>query len=135
LFVLEAKFVSHGILGTGGAVSMVLGALLLINGPPEVRIHLGTALSVTIPFALITTFLLTLVLRARANKAVMNNAGLMDETGEARTALSPEGKVFVHGEYWDATATAPVAAGAPVRVVGVDGLKLRVEPAPAETRR
>lgn len=129
LFVLEAKFASHGILGLGGAVSMVLGALLLVNGPPEVRIHLGTALSVTIPFALITMFLLTLVVRARANKAVMSDAGLMLETGEARTSLTPSGKVFIHGEYWDAVSSSPVPQGSRVRVVGVDGLKLRVEPA------
>ncbi len=128
-FILEAKFTSHGILGVGGTVAMVLGALLLINGPPEVRIHLTTALAVTIPFALITIFLMTLVVRARANKAIMNEGGLVDEVGEARTALSPGGKVFVHGEYWDAVSATPVDEGARVRVVGVDGLKLRVEPA------
>src|SRR5262249_24471204 len=57
MFVLEAKFATHGVLGTGGTLALVLGALLLINGPPEVRIHLSTALAVTIPFALITMFL------------------------------------------------------------------------------
>jgi len=55
-FVLEAKFASHGILGTGGAVAMTLGAVLLINGPPEVRIHPATALAVSLPFAVITVF-------------------------------------------------------------------------------
>ena len=128
-FILEAKFTSHGVLGVGGTVAMVLGALLLINGPPEVRIHLTTALAVTVPFAMITIFLMTLVIRARANKAVMNEGGLVDEVGEARTALSPGGKVFVHGEYWDAVSSTPIDEGARVRVVGVDGLKLRVEPA------
>src|SRR5205085_2605751 len=49
LFVLEAKFASHGILGIGGTVSMVLGAMLLINGPPEIRIHLSTAFGVALP--------------------------------------------------------------------------------------
>ena len=43
LFVLEAKFTSHGVLGIGGAVAMILGAMLLVEGPPEVRIHLATA--------------------------------------------------------------------------------------------
>ena len=57
---------------------MVLGALLLVNGPPEVRIHLSTALAVTIPFALITMFLVSLVIRARANKAVMASGGLIE---------------------------------------------------------
>ena len=128
MFVLEAKFTAHGTLGIGGSIAMVLGALLLVNGPPEMRIHLSTALAVTIPFALITMFLVSLVIRARANKALMSNGGLLNETGEARTALAPSGKVFVHGEYWDAESSSPVEPGTEVRVVGVDGMKLRVEP-------
>jgi membrane-bound serine protease (ClpP class) len=128
LFVLEAKFASHGVLGTGGTVAMVLGALLLINGPPEVRIRLATALSVTIPFALITMFLVSLVIRARAGKAVMAEGGLINLVGEARTPLEPAGKIFVHGEYWDAISSAPVETGGRVRVLSVDGMKLHVEP-------
>ena len=129
LFVLEAKFASHGVLGIGGTLAMVLGALLLINGPPEVRIHLATALAVTIPFALITMFLVSLAIRARANKVITADGGLLNEIGEARTPLEPAGKVFVHGEYWDAVSTVPVETGGAVRVVSVDGMKLHVEPA------
>jgi membrane-bound serine protease (ClpP class) len=128
LFILEAHFTSHGVLGAGGTVAMVLGALMLIDGPPEVRIHLVTALAVSIPFAVITMFLLTLALKARRNKALMGGEGMIDEIGQARTALAPAGKVFVHGEYWDAESTAPVEAGGEVRVVAVNGMKLRVEP-------
>ena len=128
LLLLEVKFTSHGVLGVGGTVSMVLGALLLINGPPEVRIHLATALSVTVPFALITLFLVTLAVQARRNKSVMSHGGILHELGQARTALAPTGTVFVHGEYWDAVSSAPVESGAEVRVVSVDGLKLRVDP-------
>ena len=128
LFVLEAKFASHGILGTGGTVAMVLGAMLLINGPPEMRIHLSTALSVSIPFALITMFLVTLVIRARANKAVMGTNTLVNQIAEARTALTPSGTVFLQGEYWNAESPRPVEKGGQVRVVSVEGLKLRVEP-------
>ncbi len=127
MFVLEAKFASHGVLGVGGTVAMVLGALLLVNGPPELRIHLSTALAVSIPFAIITMFLVSLVIKARANKVVMSG-GLLNEVGQARTPLSPDGKVFVHGEYWDAVSSAPVETGAEVRVTAVDGMKLRVEP-------
>jgi membrane-bound serine protease (ClpP class) len=129
LFALEAKFASHGILGAGGAVSMILGALLLINGPPELRIHLSTALAVTLPFAAITMFLVTLVVRARRNKALLADGGVLNEIGQARTALDPAGKVFVHGEYWDALSDQPVQAGAEVRVVARDGMRLKVEPA------
>jgi membrane-bound serine protease (ClpP class) len=128
LFVLEAKFASHGILGIGGTVAMVLGATLLINGPPEMRIHLSTALSVSIPFALITMFLVTLVIRARQNKAVMGTDTLVDQIAEARTALAPSGTVFLQGEYWNAESEVPVEKGVQVRVVSVDGLKLHVSP-------
>ena len=128
LFVLEAKFASHGILGIGGTVAMVLGAMLLIDGPPEMRIHLSTALAVTIPFALITTFLVTLVIRARQNKAVMGMDTLVNQIAEARTALTPSGMVFVQGEYWNAESEVPVEKGGRVRVVSVEGLKLRVSP-------
>jgi membrane-bound serine protease (ClpP class) len=65
MFVLEAKIASHGILGAGGTIAMILGALLLIEGPPEVRIRLSTALAVSLPFAAITMFLVSLVIRAR----------------------------------------------------------------------
>jgi len=128
LLILEVKFTSHGVLGIGGTVAMVLGALLLVNGPPEVRIHLSTALSVVLPFAAISLFLVTLAVRARRNKAVMSDGGLLNELGQARTALAPAGTVFVHGEYWDAVSSAPVEPGTEVRVVAIDGLKLRVEP-------
>jgi membrane-bound serine protease (ClpP class) len=127
LFVLEAKFASHGILGTGGTVAMVLGSLLLISGPPELRIRLSTALAVSIPFALITMFLVSLAIQARRQKVVTGGA-LAGEIGQARTALAPAGKVFLRGEYWDAVSSAPVEEGGEVRVVAIDGMKLRVEP-------
>ena len=129
LFVLEAKFASHGILGIGGTVSMVLGALLLINGPPEVRIHLLTALAVSIPFAIITMFLVAIVIRARRNKVLTGATGMVGEIGLSRTALEPEGQVLVRGEYWDAVASSNIPAGARVRVKAVTGLKLLVESA------
>ena len=134
LFVLEAFFVSHGILSIGGSVAMVLGALLLVEGPPEMRIRLGTALGVTLPFAAITVFLLTLIIRARRGKVVTGSAGMLGEIGIANTELNPEGSIFVHGEYWNAVAATPVKAGGRVVVKEVDGLRLRVEPAPEEER-
>jgi len=129
LFVLEAKFTSHGMLGIGGTISMVLGALLLVNGPPEMRIHLTTALAVALPFAAITMFLVSIVIKARQNKVLTGSEGMVGELGIARTALEPEGQVLIRGEYWNAVATSPVPAGAHVRVKGVAGMKLQVEQA------
>lgn len=129
LFALEAKLASHGVLAAGGAVAMVLGAVLLVEGPPVLRIHLTTALAVTLPFTIITVFLLSLVVRARLRPAVTGQAGLLHETGVAWTDLNPGGTVFVHGEYWNAVAAAPIGKGSRVRVTAVEGLLLRVEPA------
>jgi len=131
LFVLEAKFATHGILGAGGAFSMVLGAVMLIDSPtPEMRVHLSTAIALALPFSLITMLLLSLVLRARRNKVVTGAEGMLGELGTALTPLTPEGKVFVRGEYWNAVSPAAVAAGVPIRVTAIDKLKLTVEAIP-----
>jgi membrane-bound serine protease (ClpP class) len=128
LFVLEAKYTSHGVLGIGGTLSMILGAVLLINGPPEVRIHYSTAISVAVPFALITMFLVSIVIQARKNKVLTGVTGMIGEVGITSTPLVPEGQVLVRGEYWDAVADANISLGTKVRVKAVESLKLRVEP-------
>lgn len=133
LFALEAKFATHGILGIGGIVCMVFGALFLVDGPiPEMRVHVATALVVSIPLGIIAIFLTGLVLRARKNRIITGTEGMIGEIGVARTQLGPEGKVFVHGEIWNAVASAPISEGARVRVSGVNGLRLRVEPLPEQ---
>ena len=134
LFALEAKFASHGVLAIGGAVSMVLGAVMLVDSPvPEMRVHWSTAIALALPFSAITVLLLTLALRARRNKVETGSEGMVGEIGSAITEVAPEGKVFVHGEYWDAVALRPVAAGTRVRVTAIDKLKLTVEPVADQT--
>lgn len=129
LFALEAKFATHGVLGIGGIAMLTLGALLLVDAPiPEMRVRLLTALSVSIPVGLITVFLMGIALKARRNKVVTGPQGMIGEVGVARTALSPQGKVFVHGELWDAVSSVNVAAGESVVVRNVNGLQLQVEP-------
>lgn len=130
LFALEAKYATHGVLGIGGIICMVFGALFLVDGPiPEMRVHLLTAVVVSVPIGLIAIFLTTLVLRARRNRVVTGREGMIGEIGIARTELGPNGKVFVHGELWNATARREVPQGTRVRVSGVEGLQLIVEPA------
>ena len=129
LFAAEAKFTTHGVLTVGGIVLLTLGGLLLVDSPiPEMRVHLLTALAVSIPFGLITAFLMTIAFKARRNKVVTGAQGLVGETGVAQTALSPQGKVFVHGELWDAIAPSTLPVGQMVEVRRVDGLVLQVEP-------
>ncbi len=127
MFALEVKFASHGILSAGGALTLVLGATMLIDSPiPEMRIHLATALSVAIPLALISAVLVTLALRARSNKVVTGAEGMYGAVGTALEELAPSGRVMVHGEYWMADANAPIARGARVRVESIENLRLRV---------
>jgi membrane-bound serine protease (ClpP class) len=134
LFVLEAKMAAHGVLGVGGAVAMMLGAVMLIDSPlPEMRIHWTTAIALALPFSLITVLLLSLAVRARRNKVETGSEAMVGEIGAVFSPLAPEGKVFVHGEYWNAVSPVPVPAGARVRVTEVDGLTLKVEPAPDRT--
>jgi membrane-bound serine protease (ClpP class) len=132
LFALEAKFQTHGVLTIGGIVVMVIGALMLVDGPiPEMRVRLTTALAVAVPMGLITVFLVGLVLKARRAKVVTGKEGLVGGIGVAQTVLTPEGKVFINGEIWNAVAAAQVNPGDRVRVRAVKGLVLEVEPAPA----
>ena len=133
LFIAEAKFPSHGILTAGGIVLLTLGGLLLVDAPiPEMRVHLLTALAVSIPFGIITAFLMGIAVRARRHKIVTGKQGLIGEIGIAQTMLAPAGKVFVHGELWDAVSTIPVPAGEQIVVRQVDGLTLRVDPVAAK---
>jgi membrane-bound serine protease (ClpP class) len=129
LFAAEAKFASHGVLTVGGITLLTLGGLLLVDSPiPEMRVHLLTALAVSIPLGLITAFLMGIAIKARRNKMVSGAQGMIGETGVAQSGLSPRGKVFVHGEIWDAVASAEISAGEAVVVRRVDGLLLQVEP-------
>jgi membrane-bound serine protease (ClpP class) len=129
LFALEAKFVSYGILGTGGVLCMIFGALLLVDGPiPEMRVHLLTALVVSVPLGVIAVFLMSLVLRAHKNPVVTGTHAMIGEIGIARTAVDANGQVFVHGELWNAMAKNAIPEGARVRVRDVEGLRVIVEP-------
>lgn len=136
MFVLEAKFQTHGALGIGGIVLMVIGSLLLVDGPiPEMRVKLWAALAISIPMGLITIFLMTIALQARRNKVVTGEQGLIGEVGIARTALTPSGKVQLHGALWDAIAASNVEIGREVVVRKVQDLVLQVEPSSLTTTR
>jgi membrane-bound serine protease (ClpP class) len=129
LFALEAKFATHGVLTIGGIALLVIGGLLLVDGPiPEMRVHLVTALAVSVPLGIITAFLMSIAVRARRNKVVTGEQGLVGEVGIAQTVLAPAGKVFVHGELWDAVSSVSIPAGERVVVRRVDGMTLRVDP-------
>ena len=134
LFVLEAKFPTHGVLGVGGVVSMVLGALMLIRSPlTGMGVSFGAALGVAIPFAIIIIILMRLVLRSRTWKQSTGREELVGEEGQVTQSVGSaggRGMVFIHGELWRAATRAgeSIPEGARVRVRRVEGLTLEVEP-------
>jgi membrane-bound serine protease (ClpP class) len=128
LLVAEIKIVSHGILAMGGIVAMALGSLMLFDAP-----DVGFRLSwwVIAPTVGATAGLFVFVVaagaRALARRPLLGASGMIGQTATARGPLDREGQVTVQGEIWRAVAEGePIADGAPVRVVGVEGLTLRV---------
>jgi membrane-bound serine protease (ClpP class) len=131
LFILEAKFTSHGVLAAGGIISMLLGAMFLIRSPLTAGgVSLSVALAVTLPFAVLTVFLMRLVLRSRSWKNQTGREELINAQGIVVTPLADgaEGMIRIHGELWRAVSNQPVPEGKPVRVLRMEGLKLYVEP-------
>jgi membrane-bound serine protease (ClpP class) len=116
---------------------MLLGALMLVRSPlTGARVSLGAALGATLPFALITTLLMRLVVRSRTWLPQTGVEALVDDVGDVTEAIDAgadsepgKGVVLVRGELWRAASTAAIPKGTPVRVVRVDGLTLHVEPA------
>jgi membrane-bound serine protease (ClpP class) len=128
-FILEIKVTSYGMLTVAGVICLVLGSLMLYKGPePALRVSLGLIAVIAGFFLTVVGFLSFMALRAKQAPVRTGKEGLLTEIGHARTALSPDGKVFIHGEIWNATADGPIAAGEEVEVVAVESLRLRVRP-------
>jgi membrane-bound serine protease (ClpP class) len=132
MFILEAKYPTHGILGVGGVIAMLLGAFMLVRSPlTGAGVSAGVALGVTIPFAVVAIGLMRLVLRSRAWLPQTGSEELLREPAEVTEPIggpAQPGMVRVRGELWRATSTRAIPPGARVRVVHVDGLMLQVEP-------
>lgn len=128
LFILELKVQSYGILSAGGVIAMVIGSIMLIDSPiPELRPSLKFIIPVALGISLVFIFLIVLAIRAHMIKALTGKEGLIGEIGVAQTDLSPEGKVFVHGEIWEAEARRKISKGTKVKVIEVlQNLKIKV---------
>jgi membrane-bound serine protease (ClpP class) len=136
LFVLEAKYTSHGILLAGGVIAMIFGAIFLIRSPlTPGGVSFGMAVTVTLPFAALSVFLMRLVLRSRKWKQAAGAEEMLGEQGIATNGLKSgiEGMIRIHGETWRAITDEDVAAGEAVRVRKIEGLKLYVEPAKTQS--
>lgn len=128
LFILEIKVQSYGILSIGGITAMVIGSIMLIDAPiPELRPSLNFIIPVAIGLSLIFIFLIIIVVKAHIKKAYTGEEGLIGEIGVTQTNLNLEGKVFVHGERWNAEALEEIPKGSKVKVIEVlKNLKIKV---------
>jgi len=128
LFIAEIKVVSHGLLAVGGVISLFLGSLMLIESPTD---YMRISLSVIIPAVLVSAaffiFAVTMAIKARITKPTTGMEGLLGETGVAVTPITPEGKVSIHGEYWNVISDEPIQAGEKIQVTEMKDLKLKVK--------
>ncbi len=128
LFIAEIKVVSHGLLAVGGVISLFLGSMMLFQSPVE---YMRVSLSVIIPAVLVSAaffiFAVTKAINARLQKPTTGMEGLVGETGIATTSISQEGKVSIHGEFWNVISDQNIERGEKVQVIGVTNLKLKVK--------
>jgi membrane-bound serine protease (ClpP class) len=128
LFIAEIKVVSHGLLAVGGVISLFLGSIMLFHTPTE---YMRISMSVIIPAVLVSAaffiFAVTKAINARLKKPTTGMEGLIGEVGIASTPVSPEGKVSIHGEFWNVVSDQPIERGEKVQVIGVENLKLKVK--------
>ncbi len=123
LFVLEFKIASYGLLTIGGIVCLIVGGLMLFEGPiPELRLNIWQVAPFAIAFAAISLFLLQLILKAHMGKVATGTQGLVGESG-----VFKGGRVFVHGEIWGVINEEGLSEGDKVEVESVEGLSLRVK--------
>ncbi len=130
LFILEIKVTSYGMLTLGGILCLVIGSMILFEGPiPELRLPLSIILPTALSLAALMAIIIRLVIKAHRKKAMSGKEGLLYETGVASTDLEPEmeGKVFVHGEYWNAISKEKIMKGEKVKVSAVKEMNIEVE--------
>lgn len=134
-FLIELKVVSYGLLTLGGIIAMVLGSLMLFDSPvPYFRLSYSVIFTMVGLMSAFFIVLIVLVVKSQSRKPVTGHEGLINLCGEASTDISETGKVFVHGEYWNAKSDSLIEKGLPIRVVAVEGMVLTVEKAQSAER-
>lgn len=130
LFILEIKVTSFGMLSVGGIIALFLGSLMLFDSPAP---FLRVSLDIIIPVVAVTSGLLilaiSLAIKAQRRKPTTGKEGLLGEIGVAKSTIDPQGKVFIHGEYWDATSDEPIPEGTRVKAIEVNNIVIKVKKA------
>jgi membrane-bound serine protease (ClpP class) len=129
LFILEIKVASYGLLSLGGLASLIFGALLLVKtDAPFLKVSLTFIVPTALTFGAILMTLTWMALRTRRRLAVTGAEGMIGNIALAKTDVAPRGRVFLHGELWEAVSDEPIHQGEEVEVKAVAGLTLKVAP-------
>ena len=130
LMVAEAHIGSFGVIGVGGIVAFVIGAIMMFpSGAPGFTLSLSVVAAATATTAALFLLVLTMLLRSRRRPVVTGKEGLLGAEGETVAWDGEEGRVRVNGEIWRARAPRPLQPGARIKVINREGLVLVVEPA------
>lgn len=133
LVIAEVFFATYGVLAIGGIAAFTIGSLMLVDSPvPDLQIGPEVVIPTTIILVALVLLLIPRVIRARRGRPQSGLDAMAGEIGELVNEVAPDhpGTAFVHGEYWTATATQPLAAGTRVRIEAIEGSRLRVAPVP-----
>ena len=130
LFIAEIKVPSFGLLTVGGIISMILGSILLFRTPElYAQVSLFVIMPITLFFTAFFVACLYLVVKVHRTKPLSGAQGLIGEYAEVYLWDTPgKGKVFCHGEYWNATGPVSLQKGEKVEVVDLKGMDLVVRP-------
>ena len=127
-FILELKVISHGVLGFAGIISIILGSVMLVDLPKSVlSISWKSILAVAVLSGIFFFGVLSYAIKAQLSKVKTGKEGLIGEVGIARTDVFAAGKVFLHGELWNAESDELIREGGKTVVTGVEGLVLIVK--------
>ena len=131
--VAEAFVPSFGALGIGGVIAFVAGSIMLVETDVEgFQVSWIAVISTAVFGALAFGGVATLAARAHRRRIVSGQEEMIGSTGEALTAFDRKGRVRVHSEEWNAETVQPIKAGQRIKVTGIDGLLLKVEPVQTE---
>lgn len=133
LLIFEALVPSFGILGVGGLVALVVGAIMVTTEVPGITVNYAFIVPVALATGALVLALARLGIKAHRLKSVTGAEGLEGLEGRTISAITPEraGQISLRGEIWRAVSGVPLAAGVRVRVTAVEGLTVHVEPAEA----
>lgn len=130
LFILEIKVASFGMLSVGGIISLTLGSLMLFDSPvPFLRVSFDVIIPVVTVTSACFILVVYLAIKAHRRKPTTGREGLVGEKGIAKSKIDPQGKVFVHGEYWDAVSDETISEGTKVKVTEVKDNEIKVKKA------